>query len=144
MKETIILHTPKTLSFSKRIVKCLPQAVWRRLPAEISVVAVSEKESAALNRRYRGKNKPANVLSFWYGKEYGEIIVCASIIRSEAKKEKHSFEYQMTWYILHGMIHLSGLHHEQSTAAAKKSEALEINILQTLFQKSGTQHHRIS
>ena len=129
MKDTIGLHTPKTLSFAKRIVKRLPQAIRNGLPAEISVVPVSEKESRALNRQYRKKNAPANVLSFFYSPEYGEIIVCPMLIRAEAKAQNNSFEYQFAWMIAHGMIHLAGLHHERSVVAAKKSEALEKNIL---------------
>ena len=167
MKGTISVITSKNLSFSKQIVKYLPQAVASRLPAEISVVAVSEKESRRLNRRYRGKNKPANVLSFLYtsmslssprkrgsreqktgfpiesgmtqnGKAvyiYGEIIVCPAVIRREAKAQKHSFDYQMTWMILHGMIHLAGVHHERSQLTTERVEILEKNILQRFFAK---------
>jgi|GEM_PF-1119003 len=176
MKETI-LHTPKNIAFLKEMVKHLPQAIRNGLPGEIAVVPVSAAESRLLNRRYRRKNKAANVLSFLYpdtilsssgltrgsrvkmldsrvrgndrwdrGKDrlYGEIIVCPSLIRVEAKAQQHTFEYQMTWMIAHGMIHLSGLHHEVSAADSKKSEALEKKILQNLFQKSGSQHHRIA
>jgi len=134
MKETI-LHTSKNLSFARRIVKNLPQAVRRCLPAEIGIISVSAAESLRLNRRYRNKRTPANVLSFLYGKEYGEIIVCPAVIRREAKTQKHSFEYQMTWYILHGIIHLSGLHHEQSRATAQRAERLEKKIVYTIFKK---------
>ncbi len=144
MKGTTSHASQETLLLLDKIVKALPQAIRNGLPAEISVVSVSAQESWALNLRYRKKDKAANVLSFYYAKEYGEIIICPSLIRAEAKKENHSFEYQMTWMILHGMIHLSGLHHEQSVAVAKKTEALERNILQNLFQKSGSQHYHIS
>ena len=132
---------PNTLSSARRIVKHLPQATAKRLPAQISVVPVSEKESRALNRQYRKKDKATNVLSFYYTKEYGEIIVCPSVIRHEAKAQKHSFEYQMTWMILHGMIHLSGLHHERSWKTAERTESVERKILRDLFQKSGSHHH---
>lgn len=141
MKGTIS-QTSKNLSFAKQIVKQLPQAIRRRLPAEILVVSVSEKESVALNRRYRKKHKATNVLSFYYGKEYGEIIVCPSLIRREAEIQKHTFRYQMTWMIVHGMIHLAGVHHERSATAAKKTEALEHKILDTIF--NGSQHHHLS
>lgn len=143
MKE-LILHTPKNIAFAKDIVKYLPQAIWNGLPVEISVVSVSARESRALNRQYRKKNKATNVLSFYYGKEYGEIVICPAIIRAEAKKQKHSFHYQMTWMIAHGMIHLSGLHHEKSRDAEKRVARIENNILQTLFQKSGSQYYHIS
>lgn len=142
MKGTVILTTQNNLSFSKRIVKHLPQAVRNGLPAEISVVSVSEKESAALNRRYRKKDKATNVLSFRYSKAYGEIIVCPPVIRSEAKKRGNVFHYQMTWRILHGMIHLSGLHHEKSEAAEKKFSRTEQKILARIFNGAPRHHHR--
>ena len=131
MKDTI-LHTQKSTSFLKAVVKLLPQAIRKGLPGDIQIVEVSEKESRRLNRAYRGKDKPANVLSFFYDKEYGEIIVCPTVIRREAKAQKHSFEYQLAWMIVHGMIHLAGLHHEQSAAIAQRVERLEQNILEKL------------
>ena len=94
---------------------------------------VSERESRKFNQKYRGKNKPANVLSFCYSKDYGEILVCPSVIRKEAKKQKNSYAYQMTWMILHGMLHLGGLHHEKSSALAKKAERIEKEILQKII-----------
>lgn len=93
---------------------------------------VSEKESARLNRAYRAKRTPANVLSFLYGKGYGEIIVCSSVIRREARAQKHSYKYQLAWMIVHGMIHLSGLHHEKSRMTAERVERLEKQILKKL------------
>lgn len=118
----------------------MPQAVRNGLPAEISVVSVSEKESAAFNRRYRNKRAAANVLSFLYGKEYGEIILCSAVIRREAKAQHHTFDYQMTWMIAHGMIHLSGLHHEESASAEKKFSRTEQKVLQRIF--NGAAKHR--
>ena len=118
---------------SKNIVKLLPQAIRKGLPADIQIVEVSESESRRLNLIYRGKRKPANVLSFFYDKEYGEIIVCPALIRREAKAQGNSFEYQMTWMIVHGMIHLSGSHHEKSAVAAQQVSRLEQKILRTFF-----------
>lgn len=128
MKE-IILHTPKNIAFSKEIVKNLLQAVRDKLPAQIAIVPVSAKESLALNRRYRNKRAPANVLSFFYSPEYGEIIVCPALIRVEAKTQGHSFQYQMTWMIIHGMLHLAGIHHEASTRAERRFECIEQRVL---------------
>lgn len=137
MKETI-LRTPQNVAFSKEIVKYLPQAVRSGLPAEISVVSVSEKKSAMLNRMYRKKDTATNVLSFRYSDEYGEIFVCPAVIRAEAKAQKNSFQYQMTWMIVHGMIHLSGVHHEKSKAAERKFSRIEHGILAKVFNGAAT------
>ncbi|MFY9461611.1 MAG: rRNA maturation RNase YbeY [Candidatus Sungiibacteriota bacterium] len=115
----------------KKIVKALPSGLKKRLPKDIAIVPVNERKSAELNRRYRGKNRPTNVLSFRYGPEYGEILLCPAVIRREAKASGNSYRCQMLWMILHGTIHLAGLHHEKSAQARKKFENLE----QKLFQK---------
>lgn len=140
--DKFILYTPKSLSSAKQIVKYLPQAIRNGLPAEIAVVAVSSQKSRALNRRYRKKDKAANVLSFRYSKEYSEILVCTAVIRREARAQKHSFAYQMTWYILHGIIHLSGLHHEASKAAEKEFSRTEQKVLKYFRNGAPRHHHR--
>ncbi|MBI3442474.1 MAG: rRNA maturation RNase YbeY [Candidatus Sungbacteria bacterium] len=131
MREVIL---QKNISFAKRIVKHLPQAIRNKLPVEITVVSVSAKESLALNRAYRKKRTPANVLSFFYSREYGEIMVCPVLIRAEAKARGNSFEYQMTWMIIHGMLHLAGIHHEASAKAERTFEKTERRALEKLAQ----------
>lgn len=131
MKE-IILHAPNNLAFSRYIIKHLPTAIRNKLPAEIAIVAVSEKKSLALNRQYRKKRTPANVLSFLYDKEYGEIIVCPAVIRREARAQKHSYQYQMTWMVAHGMMHLAGMHHEESLGMQARFENIEQRVLKRI------------
>lgn len=133
----IILHTKKSLSFSKEIVKHLPLAIKKRLPEEIAIIVVSSEESLKLNRRYRHKRKPANVLSFLYSSIYGEIIVCPSVIKTDAEKQGNTQVFQMTWMIVHGMLHLAGLHHEKSPATARRAEKIERAVLDTLDNASG-------
>lgn len=125
----VILHTQKSLSFSKEVVKYLPSAISKQLPKEITIITVSVKESLKLNRRYRNSRKPANVLSFLYGQEYGEIIICPSVIAQDAKKQRNTQLFQMTWMVLHGMLHLAGLHHEKSKVIAEMSERIEQEVL---------------
>ena len=86
-----------------------------------------------MNREYREKDKPTNVLSFFYSKEYGEILVCPEIIVREAKEQGNTQEFQMTWMIVHGMLHLAGVHHEKSARAEKEVEKMERKILKKLF-----------
>ena len=49
---------------------------------DLSLVFVSESKSKELNRTYRKKNKPANVLSFPYSKKEGEIFICVPVLKS--------------------------------------------------------------
>ena len=99
----------------------------------IAVISLSVQKSRELNRIYRKKNKSANVLSFRYDSQYGEILVCAQIIRREARTRGNLYARQMTWMVAHGMLHLAGLHHEEYKSVAKRVEKLEQQILGTLF-----------
>ncbi len=115
--------------------QALPQSIARRLPRKVKVVEIEARESRLLNSRFLKKSMAANVLSFRYGKEYGEILICPKIIRREAKEQGNTYKYQMTWMVLHGMIHLAGVHHDRSKATAKTAARLEWRTLQKLKVK---------
>lgn len=99
--------------------------VRRRLPRTVVVVELSESESRRINRVWRKRNASADVLSFRYGSDYGEILLCPAAIRREAAAQKKSYEFQATRMVAHGMLHLAGLHHETS----ERAERLEREIL---------------
>ena len=134
--KNIIYPTQNNLSVLKEIVKYLPSAIKKQLPKEIAVIAISSQESLKLNRRYRHKRKPANVLSFLYGKEYGEIVLCSAIIKKDAKKQGNTEVFQMTWMVVHGMLHLAGLHHEKSNVIAQRTMRIENTVLDIFFNTS--------
>ena len=117
----------------KKIQHLMTPALRKKLPKKVAVVLIDAKKSATLNAVYRGKRKATNVLSFCYDDTYGEILICASVIRREAKKQGNTQAFQMTWMVLHGMLHLAGVHHEKSPRMAKKVERIEQKILAVLF-----------
>lgn len=118
----------------EKIRSLFPSALRSKLPREIRVISATEIVSRRLNRRYRAKDKPTNVLSFFYSPEYGEIIVCPAVIRVEAKTQANPLQYQMTWMVVHGMLHLSGVHHEHSRSAEARFQRIERRIMAGLFQ----------
>lgn len=121
------------VSYYKSLVNHLPASLKKQLPKQVAVVAISEQKSRELNRSYRKKDTATNVLSFRYGPDEGEILVCPTVIRREAKEQGHSYDYQMTRMILHGMIHLAKLHHERRGDHIKRFERIEKRILDQLF-----------
>lgn len=125
MKDLPVLAESVRKSISKRIAKTLPK--------KVAVIAVSPKKSREMNKAYRKKDKPTNVLSFFYDKNYGEIFVCPDIVRREARRDGNSYEYQMTWMVVHGMLHMAGLHHEGTSGAALRVEKMEQDILKKFF-----------
>ncbi len=116
-----------------RLRRLLPRARAARLPRHIMVVSVPKKEAVRLSRRFHKVRTPVNVLSFRYGPDYGEIIVCPEVIRRDAVLQGNTYTFQMTWMLVHGILHLAGVHHEKSRTIAEKSERWERTILKKIF-----------
>lgn len=77
----------------------------------LSIVIISEVKSKNLNRKYRGKNKPTDILSFPLSKKEGEIFLCLKEARSEAKKFNRKYENFLRFLLIHGFCHLKGMAH---------------------------------
>ena len=107
---------------------------------EISIALVGDREIRKLNKRYRGRDKVTNVLSFSEGhggasplyidsKNFsGEIIICYPQAVREAKKIKVSPKSHLGFLLVHGFLHLLGYDHKKAKEA-KKMEFLENRIL---------------
>ncbi len=113
---------------------------------EISVKFSNNAEVQALNKAYRGKDKPTNVLSFPQIQPdlletlantddgealLGDIILAYETCRDEAAAKDISFSNHVTHLIVHGSLHLLGYDHENETDAGIM-EHFEINALATL------------
>jgi probable rRNA maturation factor len=113
---------------------------WRgsRIGHEVSFVLTDDKHMRVLNRSYRGKDKPTNVLSFaalegeapkagmpWI---LGDVVLTSGVIAREAKTQRKSVPDHLSHLAVHGVLHLLGYDHERS-ADAEAMEALEISAL---------------
>ena len=82
---------------------------------DLSIAFVGEKESHKINKNYRQKDKPTNILSFAISKNSGELILCPSLIKKEsADPEKNfgkNFSKLLGFLVIHGMLHLKGYEH---------------------------------
>jgi len=81
---------------------------------ELSIALVSEKKSREINKKYRKKDKPTNILSFVLTKNSGEIILCPTLIKKEIKKFNRTFPKLMGFLVIHGMLHLKGFEHSST------------------------------
>ena len=139
-----LLPCPLSMEEITLIIKCaiLPEYANR----EISAVCLSPEEIQTLNRDYRHKDKPTNVLSFPYESfeafeqieelntlkpPLGDILLCPAIIEQEALEQDKSFRDHFTHLLIHGTLHLQGFDHETPEDAARM-EPLEIQLLQSL------------
>ena len=103
----------------------------------VTIALSNDAEVKTLNHRYRGKNKPTNVLSFPNGEEeegvlqLGDIILAFETITAEAAEQKKTFKHHLPQLTIQGVLHLLGHDHEEN-AAARQMEAIEIKILKTM------------
>ena len=86
---------------------------------ELNIVIVSPAKSRELNRTYRDKDYPTNILSFPLSKNEGEIFLEPNKVKKGAKEFEMDFDNFLKFLVIHGMLHLKGLDH------GKKMEALE-------------------
>lgn len=112
-------------------------------PAELSVVLADDALVQRLNREYRGKDKPTNVLSFALTEAeepeaqegvpvmLGDVILAYETVAREASEQGKSFKDHMTHLVMHGVLHLLGYDHETDDEA-EEMEALETRLLATL------------
>jgi probable rRNA maturation factor len=103
--------------------------------AEITVRIVGAAEARTLNRRYRGRDYAANVLSFPYtlrvGIVQGDIVLCSPVIAREALAQGKSLHAHFAHLIVHGVLHLQGHRHAARREAARM-ETLERKLLAKL------------
>lgn len=105
----------------------------------ITVRIVDAAESAALNRDFRGIDRPTNVLSFplampageWGEAQLGDLVVCAPVVAREAAEQGKSPQAHWAHMMVHGTLHLLGFDHIHAPEA-ERMEALEIEILHHL------------
>jgi probable rRNA maturation factor len=96
---------------------------------EVAVLFADDAKLRELNARFRGKNRPTNVLSFGDpGNPLGGIALAFGTVSGEAKAQGKPFVYHSKHLILHGFLHLLGYDHLKARDA-RLMEGLEIAIL---------------
>jgi probable rRNA maturation factor len=122
-----------------------PQLIQFERAVELSIRLTSDDEVKALNARWRGKDKPTNVLSFPQcepeeldstpsaGPELmlGDIVLARGVCEREAEEKGVSLEEHATHLLVHGTLHLLGYDH-QDDGSAEDMESREIRALERL------------
>jgi probable rRNA maturation factor len=113
-----------------------PELADSERPVEISVTLTGDKQVRALNARWRGKDKPTNVLSFPMADEtdfrrakfaeaellLGDIILARGVCEAEAVDKGVTVEQHATHLLVHGTLHLLGYDHHDEREAADMEE----------------------
>ncbi|SDO02125.1 rRNA maturation RNase YbeY [Vreelandella arcis] len=95
---------------------------------ELTIRFVDPSESQSLNRDYRGKDKPTNVLSFPFENPpgivlplLGDLVICHAVVTQEAEEQHKTLEHHYAHMVIHGTLHLLGYDH----LADEEAEAME-------------------
>ena len=110
--------------------------------AELSIALADDATVQSLNKRYRGKDKPANVLSFAATERpqprpegaplaLGDVILAGETVAAEAAAQGKPLADHLRHLVVHGVLHLLGYDHEAG-AEARRMEALEVRVLAQL------------
>ncbi len=104
-------------------------------PARVTNRLVDSREGQRMNREFRHKDYPTNVLTFVYGLMddtlEGDLVLCAPVVKREAQAQKKPLAHHYAHLVVHGLLHLQGYDHMTKHDAARM-EALEIHILEAL------------
>ena len=105
-----------------------------RLPdAELSLVLCSDAVIHALNREWRGRDRPTDVLSFAQGEGeggapaglLGDVVISVDTARRQAAERGETLARECDRLLIHGLLHLLGYDHERSVSEARRMRARE-------------------
>jgi probable rRNA maturation factor len=140
--EAVIAHSP----VAKKL-------ITSGVEPEISVVLANDDLIHTLNREYRDKDNPTNVLSFamldgdngWEAPNHpgpcvlGDLVLAFETVKRESEAESKSFDDHFMHLVIHGMLHLLGYDHIEDREA-EVMESIEIQILKDMNIKNPYQN----
>jgi probable rRNA maturation factor len=134
-------QAPRAVSAVRRAIAAAPPA--RARGAELAVILTSDRAIRTLNRRWRGRDKPTNVLSFpapapagrraprGVPRHLGDIVLAYETVAREARLQGKPLDHHIAHLALHGFLHRLGYYHE-SHGQAEAMERRERRILARL------------
>ncbi len=140
------LPTPRSLN----LFLCETQEAVR-LRGQVTVLLTTDAAIRGLNRRFRSKNKPTDVLSFPAAnllqsskpaeRVAGDIAISVETARRQALGQGHALTCELKVLILHGLLHLAGYDHESDAGQMHRRERTlraRLGLPQGLIERGGT------
>ncbi len=110
---TVEINNLTKVKADEDFLKRVAEKVLARRQFDLSIALVDEKRIKELNKIYRKKNQPTDVLSFSYDAG-GEIVLCPKQIKGEIGR-----------VLIHGILHLLGYDHEKNKKEAQRMQKRE-------------------
>ncbi len=98
---------------------------------DLTIVFLDTAAAKKINREFRGKNYATDILSF----DGGELVLCPQVLKRQAKEHRHSFNAELGYMLIHGVLHLKGFDHEKSKSAAAKMFKIQDQVFDRLCAK---------
>lgn len=116
-----------------------------RLRGQVTVLLTTDTAIRGLNRRFRGKNKATDVLSFPAGgpisaQVAGDLAISVPTAQRQAARQGHALLVEIKVLMLHGLLHLSGFDHETDAGQMARRERLlraRLRLPQGLIERTG-------
>jgi len=133
--------------FKKNTEKILEEENKKEL--DLSIALVGQGRIRELNKKYKRKNRVTDVLAFPESKVLmekfrvgptkkirglGEIVICLSEVKKNAKRFSLTFEKELARVLIHGILHLLGYDHEKSKEGEREMEKKENYYLEKVFK----------
>src|SRR5215472_6507442 len=121
-----ISYRRRSPSIDNRRLESFAESVQSRVlkGRELHCLITGDKESQELNKRFRRKNYPTDVLSFPRSNgEGGDLAISLARARAQARQFGHAIEDELCILILHGALHLAGMDHETDNGEMARAEA---------------------
>lgn len=118
--------------------------------SELSVVFVHDERIRSLNRTYRCKDHPTNVLAFPQCQTYegepqtpllGDVVISLTTAAREAHELRQTLEERVVFLLAHGLLHLLGYDHERSAAQRRRMARRERELLSHLREQTTATEH---
>lgn len=142
--KALVVNQSKNRTHQKKIQNMLDQVTRGLLQKKVrnqkflklknvTLVFLDPEQMKQINKQFRGKSKPTDVLSFAPVEKdsLGEILFCLDVLIKQAKEQKHSLENEFLYMLIHGVLHLLDYDHERSAKEAQ----LMFKIQDSLFRQ---------
>ena len=107
--------------------------------AELSLDLVGDRRIRRLNRQYRGRDHPTDVLAFPMREVagpassfLGDVVISLHTAARQAEACGHSLDHEVVTLLIHGTLHLCGYEHERGAREAYRMRRKELAILESL------------
>ena len=146
MHEGVDDDEPPSCDWIEKVVQQTLRTARIEAPCEVSVLLTNDQKMRELNREYRGKDKPTDVLSFAFEEGdivalppgaprlLGDVILSLPTIRQQAANHGQTYARECAWALCHGTLHLLGFDH-QTDLEEEKMRGVETDVLTGLGEE---------